>query len=217
MSPSRSGGVVLVLLRGDIGLSQSLLTSPFPKVPTCRDMKKRGRGDSARKCLYYFKNANNRAMFEGYDRSLFFLRRKAFKIDESKIPGVGAKVRCPKCQTIFPVTPAGPQPEVKEALRLPRCVKSPLRPRRRLRPLSNGSGGRAPSRPGGWPTSRTGKSSWRSRRRRRRRRRGESFWARGSVPSPRATVSTRSSGSSGNGPSPRSWGCLRQGARRRYL
>jgi predicted Zn finger-like uncharacterized protein len=37
------------------------------------------------------------------------------KIDESKIPGVGAKVRCPKCQTIFPVTPAVAQPEVKEA------------------------------------------------------------------------------------------------------
>ncbi|OGW61732.1 MAG: hypothetical protein A2V83_08645 [Nitrospirae bacterium RBG_16_64_22] len=37
------------------------------------------------------------------------------KIDESKIPGAGAKVRCPKCQTVFPVTPAETRPEAKEA------------------------------------------------------------------------------------------------------
>ncbi len=37
------------------------------------------------------------------------------KIDESKIPGTGAKVRCPKCQAIFPVTPAEARPEAKEA------------------------------------------------------------------------------------------------------
>ncbi|MBI3394136.1 MAG: zinc-ribbon domain-containing protein [Nitrospirae bacterium] len=56
------------------------------------------------------------------------------KIDESKIPGAGAKVRCPKCQTIFPVTPAGARPEVKEAPPPPPVREEPAAAVRRPEP-----------------------------------------------------------------------------------
>lgn len=56
------------------------------------------------------------------------------KIDESKIPGVGAKVRCPRCHTIFPVTPSEARPEVKEAPPPPPVREEPAPAVRRPEP-----------------------------------------------------------------------------------